>query len=272
MRAPELLDRILEPGALTAVFQPVVALGDSCTRVHYLEALVRGPRDTNLQRPDVLFSYARRKRAVARVDRACVRAILAAAEALPYDVGINVHPSTLACDPEFASFLADTARQHGLRPTQLIVEVVEHAPPAHVGAFRDALAALRDVGVRIALDDVGAGLSNYRMILDCRPTYFKLDGYIVNGAASDPYRQAVLRSIVELAQPFGAHVVAEGIESPADLAAARDAGADLGQGFLLGRPAPATAYRGAAGEQESFTESLEPAASSCTWRLQGSEA
>jgi EAL domain-containing protein (putative c-di-GMP-specific phosphodiesterase class I) len=252
--APGLLDRLLAPGALTALFQPVVTVTEQTARVHYFEAFVRGPADTNLQRPDVLFSYARRKRAAAQVDRACVRSILAAAEELPYDVGINVHASTLASDPGFAGFLADTAWQHGLQPVQLILEIVEHAPPAHIGPFRDAVAALRDIGVRIALDDVGAGLSNYKMILDCRPTYFKLDGYVVRGAADDPFRQAVLRSIVDLARPFGAHVVAEGIESASDLAAAREAGAGLGQGFLLGRPAPAAAFVDAAAADDSDDE------------------
>jgi EAL domain-containing protein (putative c-di-GMP-specific phosphodiesterase class I) len=255
---PALLDRLLEPGALTAVFQPVVTVAEGSPRVHYFEGLVRGPQDTNLQRPDVLFAYARRKRAADRVDRACVRTILAAAEALPYDVGINVHASTLASDPGFAGFLADTAWQHGLQPMQLIVEVVEHSAPAHAGAFRDAVAALRDIGVRVALDDVGAGLSNYKMILDCRPTYFKLDGYIVRGAADDQYRQAVLRSIVELARPFGAHVVAEGIESPSDLQAAREAGAELGQGFLLGRPAPAAAFGCAAASDDASNMPEQP--------------
>jgi EAL domain-containing protein (putative c-di-GMP-specific phosphodiesterase class I) len=237
-----LLERVLEPGALSALFQPVVTLADDSPRVHYFESFVRGPKGTNLERPDVLFSYARRKRAASQVDRACVRAILAAAVELPYDVGINVHASTRASDPGFASYLTDTAWQHGLQPMQLIVEVVEHAPPSHVGAFRDAVAALRDLGVRVALDDVGAGLSNYKMILDCRPTYFKIDGYVVRGAADDPFRQAVLRSIVELARPFGAHVVAEGIETASDLDAARAAGAGLGQGFLLARPAPAAEF------------------------------
>jgi EAL domain-containing protein (putative c-di-GMP-specific phosphodiesterase class I) len=245
VNATSLLDRILEPGALSVVFQPVVQLsGSQPAAVDYFEGLVRCPAVPSLERPDVLFAYVRRKRAEAAVDRACAAAIFAAAAGLGAHVGLNVHASTLAMDLEFPGFLADTAEQHGLGPAQLVVEVVEHAAPWHVRPFREAVATLRDIGVRLALDDLGAGLSNYRMLLDCRPSFFKLDGYISRGAARDFYRQAVLRSVVQLARPFGARVVAEGIECAADLAAARDAGVQLAQGFVIAAAAPAETYVG----------------------------
>src|SRR6185369_8891608 len=103
-------------------------------------------------------------------------------------------------------------------------------------AFRNALAGLRDIGARIALDDVGLGHSNFLMILECRPEYFKIDRYFVHGARSDFYRQAVLGSVVHLAKPFGARVVAEGVEDEDDLAAVRAAGIDLVQGWMFGMP------------------------------------
>src|SRR6185369_14727535 len=98
-----LMDRIVSPGALTAAFQPVFEVSDGRPRVHYLEALIRGPLGTSVEPPEVLFEYARRKNCSAEVDAACVRAVLFEARALPAAVriGINVHASTLALDPEF---------------------------------------------------------------------------------------------------------------------------------------------------------------------------
>ena len=80
------------------------------------------------------------------------------------------------------------------------------------------------------------------MILRCQPNYFKVDRYIVAGSSSDPSRRAVLSSICQMAHDMGGKVVAEGVESEADLAAVRSVGVDLAQGFLLGKPGevPAT--------------------------------
>jgi EAL domain-containing protein (putative c-di-GMP-specific phosphodiesterase class I) len=120
---------------------------------------------------------------------------------------------------------------------------VEHDVPRNGAAFSEALAGLRRLGVRVALDDIGLGHSNYKMILDCRPDYFKIDRYFVQGTGSDFYRQAVLKSVSELARPFGARVVVEGVENEEDLAAARAAGATLFQGFAFSRALPGSAYR-----------------------------
>jgi hypothetical protein len=147
---PTLLDAILAPGGLTVVFQPV------------FEAVV---------------------------DRACVATALADAGLLPGQprLSLNVHASTLGRDPGFPGFLLRTAQQADIEPRRLIVEIVEHAPALDVPGFRRALAALRETGIAIALDDVGLGQSNYKMILDARPEIYKLDKYLVSGAWSDPW-------------------------------------------------------------------------------------
>jgi EAL domain-containing protein (putative c-di-GMP-specific phosphodiesterase class I) len=239
------MDRLLEdPRALSAVFHPVLHSHAPSARPEYLEALIRGPQDTALCSPDILFEYARRKRRALELDRACVRTVLTAACALPEDlrIGLNLHASTLALDPEFLTFLGDLTSRLGIDPARLVVEVVEHVLPRDEATFATALAGLRAIGAAIALDDVGQGHSNYRMALDCRPSYLKLDRYFVTGAHADHHRQAVLASVVTLARPFGARVVAEGIETEDDLAAVRAAGIDLVQGFLFGPPAPAASH------------------------------
>jgi EAL domain-containing protein (putative c-di-GMP-specific phosphodiesterase class I) len=231
-----LIDRVLEPGALSVRFQPVYEVTQALPACHYVEALIRGPRGTTLETPDILFEYARKKNQESAVDKACVATILCAARRLPsrLSLGINVHASTLALDPEFLSFLGDTAEHEGISVSRLVIEIVEHAPPWDLAGFHNSLEGLRSIGARIALDDVGLGHSNYMMILECRPHYFKIDRYFVHGAKGDFYRQAVLTSVSQLARPFGARVIAEGVETPADLAAARASGIDLVQGYLFG--------------------------------------
>ena len=96
-----------------------------------------------------------------------------------------------------------------------MVEIVEHAPPLDVPGFRRALAELREAGLTIALDDVGLGQSNYKMILDVRPDIYKLDRYLVAGAWNDPYRQVILDSLARMVRRLEARAVAEGVEDTA---------------------------------------------------------
>src|SRR5258708_25567965 len=183
---------------------------------HYLEALIRGPRGTIAEAPTILFEYARKKNKEALVDRPCVEAILDAALRVPADIrlGITVHASSLAMDGGFVDFLGAALEARGISPLRLIVEIVEHAPPWDVVSFRAALAGLRRLGARIALDDVGLGHSNYMMICECRPDYLKGDRYFVTGFHRDFHRRPVLASIAHLAGSFRARVVPERAQDP----------------------------------------------------------
>jgi len=236
----DLLDAILEPGGLTVHFQPIMELRGGERRVYGLECLTRGPKGSNLENAEVLFEYVRRKREESLVDRACVKAALETARNVPgsLQLSVNVHASTLGRDHEFLVFLGDVADVNAISLNDITVEIVEHAPPWDGRSFLDALEGLRRIGVRIGLDDVGLGQSNYRMILDCRPDYFKVDRYFALGCAKDPYRQAVLESIHELARRFGGRVVAEGVEAADDLAAIQAIGIDLVQGHFFSPAAP----------------------------------
>jgi EAL domain-containing protein (putative c-di-GMP-specific phosphodiesterase class I) len=235
-----LLDTLLEPGKLSVVFQPIFEVGSAQLTLHGLECLIRGPRGTNAERPGVLFEYVRRKRAEAAIDRACIAAALIEATQLPVAtrLNLNVHASTLGRDLGFPGFLLDRAAEAGIPPGLLVIEIVEHAPPLDVPAFRRALAELREAGLTIALDDVGLGQSNYKMILDVRPDIYKLDRYLVAGAWNDPYRQVILDSLARMVRRLEARAVAEGVEDTHELVAVEAAGIDLVQGFLFARPMP----------------------------------
>lgn len=238
-----LLDAILEPGGLSVVFQPIFEISPEGRRVYAYEGLVRGPRGTNMESANILFDYVRRKREEPRVDRACAELALREAARLPAEarVNVNVHASTLGRDPEFLVFLGDTADVNGIAPERLTVEIVEHAPPWDGPTFLSALSALRSIGASVALDDVGLGQSNFRMILECRPDYFKVDRFFAAGVHADYHRQAVFESVAQLARRFGGRVVAEGVESEPDLAALVRLEVDLVQGHLLSPARPLAA-------------------------------
>lgn len=243
--AGRLWKQIVEPAGLTTSFQPIFEMGWGGRSVFALEALTRGPRGTNVERSDVLFEYVRRKRREAEIDRLAISAALREARGLPGMPGLslNVHASTLEQDRLLPVWLAEQAQEYGIPCHRLIIEIVEHAPPWSGPSFLMSLDRLRGLGVRIALDDVGLGQSNFRMILDCQPDLLKIDRHFVAGAHADPHRRAVLESIADLACRLGGRAVAEGIEDERDLDVALSAGLDLVQGYLLCAPYPSKCLR-----------------------------
>lgn len=243
--AGRLWKQIVEPTGLTTAFQPIFEVSWGGRSVFALEALTRGPRGTNVERSDVLFEYVRRKRREAEIDRLAISAALREARGLPDMPGLslNVHASTLEQDRLLPVWLAEQAQEYGIPCHRLIIEIVEHAPPWSGPSFLMSLDRLRGLGVRIALDDVGLGQSNFRMILDCQPDLLKIDRHFVAGAHADAHRRAVLESIGDLACRLGGRAVAEGIEDERDLEVALSAGLDLVQGYLLCAPYPGKSLR-----------------------------
>jgi EAL domain-containing protein (putative c-di-GMP-specific phosphodiesterase class I) len=233
-----LLETILDPHNLSVRFQPIFRIHERLHQVHSVEALIRGPQGTNFERADILFDYVRRKKAEAAMDRTCFATICKAAMSLPpqFRINVNVHAVTLGQRPGFTDFFWDLAERCSLPLNRFTIEIVEHAPSCNVPSLMDTVTALRDSGVRIALDDVGLGQSNYRMMLDCQPEYFKLDAYFVRGLVHYPRRRAVVESVVTLAAAMQSSVVAEGVESTDDLIELNRIGVEFVQANLLCSP------------------------------------
>lgn len=233
-----LWDLILQPNGLTTAFQPIFDARNGPLQVFAMEALTRGPQHTNIERSDILFEYVRRKRREADVDLLAIAAAMREASRLSSlpSLSLNVHAVTLERERRLPLWLAEQAAEHGVPLDRVIIEIVEHAPPWSGPQFLDTLDRLRGLGVRIALDDVGLGQSNFRMIVDCRPDLLKIDRHFVEGSHADPLRRAVLESISDLACRLGARSVAEGIEDERDAATVIAAGITLLQGYLFCRP------------------------------------
>jgi EAL domain-containing protein (putative c-di-GMP-specific phosphodiesterase class I) len=232
------LNTILQPGGITPLYQPIVEVSNGHTQIRGVECLSRGPKGTNFESAKVLFDYVRLKREESLVDRACITAALEASGALPESLGLalNVHASTLGRDTSFVAFLRTTAERHHVAMSRLTVEIVEHAPPWDGASFLSAIAAIRAAGAKVAVDDVGLGQSNFKMLLDVEPDYLKLDRYFVDACTNDPKRQAVISAVSQLARDFGAEVIAEGVEDLESLATLQRLGVSLMQGFYFARP------------------------------------
>ena len=237
-----LIDTLKRPGAIRVDFQPMLCVRNGRPRLYALEALARGPRGSNLERADVLFEYARRKGEESQVDSICIAEALASAATLPGKprISMNVHGSTLGNVPHFAEHFLDAAESYDIAPERLMLEIVEHRAPWTMESFRSTLGTLRDAGVRIAVDDLGVGASNFRMIVDCRPDHLKVDRYIAHGCSGDSVRAAVIASIVKLADAIGARPIVEGIEHEDDLETVMGLGIGIVQGFLFAPAMPAS--------------------------------
>jgi PAS domain S-box-containing protein len=223
--------RLLVDDALRTAFQPIVSLADG--RLLGVEALSRfDVADEGRTAEDWFTDAARVGLSVDLEIHAALHA-LRLATALPEDayVSVNLSPETLRWPG-----LTDALRTAPIPLSRIVVELTEHSAVEDYDALDEALRPLREEGLRIAVDDAGAGYATFRHILRLAPNLIKLDRSLICGIDSDPARRALAGAVVAFAREVGGVVIAEGIESSAELAVVLGLGVDAGQGYLLGRP------------------------------------
>ena len=183
--------------------------------------------------PDYWFAEAHLAQLSAELELLAIALAIEGLEHLPGGayLTVNCSPST-ALRPELAAALEDVPLE------RLVLEVTEHENIEDVTALVAALAPLRQAGMRVAVDDAGAGYSGLQQILDLRPEIIKLDRFFVRSIEDDPVRRALAAALARFSQDIGCAIVGEGVETPAELDALREVGFDKIQGYLLGRPAP----------------------------------
>jgi EAL domain-containing protein (putative c-di-GMP-specific phosphodiesterase class I) len=225
----ERLAPVIAGGGPLVVLQPIVDLG-TCGRIG-AEALSRFPREWGMA-PDVCFEEAH---SVGLGDRLELLALERAAAHLAHVSGyvaMNVSPATLLA-PECTALL------DRLPLERVLLELSEHDQVEDYDALTAVLFPLRARGMRLAIDDVGAGFSSLRHIVLTAPDVIKLDRSIVDGVHADPVLTTLVGSLVQFGHGCNAKVVAEGIETDMDANALRALGVDYGQGWYFGRPGPA---------------------------------
>jgi EAL domain-containing protein (putative c-di-GMP-specific phosphodiesterase class I)/DNA-binding NarL/FixJ family response regulator len=226
----ERIERILGERGYTMVYQPIVDLETS--EVVGIEALARFLAFPH-RAPDAWIAEADAVGLLAEVELALARAALDDLDRIPPNayLAVNVSPETAASDA--LRELIDEAWAD-----RIVLEMTEHLPVEDYDATRVALKRLREQGVRIAVDDAGAGFASLRHVVRLSPDFIKLDVTLTKQIDIDPVRQALAVSLSSFAEQVGAVVIAEGVESVTDLDALRQAGVRYAQGFLLGEPRP----------------------------------
>ncbi|MDO8484151.1 MAG: EAL domain-containing protein [Candidatus Limnocylindrales bacterium] len=155
----------------------------------------------------------------------------------PRRYAVNLTPASLL-DPTFeAAAMADQVRAADLDPHQFTIECTEQQAVSDVAPLQRQAKTLRRLGFGFAVDDAGAGYASFTLIAALRPSVIKIDREIVQGIGRDDAKQALVEAFVSFGRRIGARLLAEGIERRTDLATLTELGVDLGQGYLLGRPA-----------------------------------
>jgi PAS domain S-box-containing protein len=225
------ITEILRAERLQVAFQPIIELEDG--RMVGVEALARFP---SLPRtpPDVVFARAANAGLGLDLELLAVRRALVEARLLAQtlNVTVNVSPQVLA-NPA----LVDALLASGIDPRRLVVEITEHASIADYTVLEQPRQRLRDMGVRLAVDDTGAGYATLQHIVTLAPDIIKIDRGLVAEVDKDRARRALVMAVVVYAMEIGTTtVVGEGVETHDELEALKDLGVDAAQGYLIGRP------------------------------------
>lgn len=212
------------------VYQPIVEVSSGA--VVGVEALARFDAEP-ARGPDAWFAEAATVSLEVELEIHALRRALAVLPELRPTVylSVNLSPSVLM------SGALDGAGGTVV-DRRLVIELTEHAEVTDYDLVHARLAGLRARGVRVAVDDAGAGYASLRHILRLRPDIIKLDRTLTGGIAHDPVRRALASSLVSFARELGGTLVAEGVETSDELAALRRLGIPYAQGYHLGRPGP----------------------------------
>ncbi|MFC8038047.1 EAL domain-containing protein [Paenarthrobacter sp. NPDC057355] len=224
------VEAIISSRAVATAFQPIRHLATG--KVTGVEALTRFD-GVPVRSPQAWFADATSAGCVRELEFLALESAVEAAAALPAHLYVSVNVSPQAClDPRMDAILQNSS----LAADRIVLELTEHTPVTDYEPLCAALGRARSLGLRIAVDDAGAGFASMRHILHVRPDVIKLDRDLVSEIDGNQAKMALGAAMVTFATGIGADLVAEGIETEEELAAVRDLGVTAGQGYLLGRP------------------------------------
>ena len=247
----DLLD-LIGTQQLTCQFQPIVDLRDGYT--YGYEALIRSPKGRLVRRFGQMFEAANQASMVAWFDIACQEQCFAQAAklGLKRTLFVNMDAAGLAYLDLHDRSLADRARDLGISPSRIVIEITERQAIEDFPRLVKYVARLRDDGFKIAIDDAGAGYNSLYTISEMRPDFIKIDRAMVRNIDVNGERRALLIALMQYARRIGTAVLAEGAETQNELAALIDIGIPYGQGYLMGKPQDD--FRGVARPLREFIE------------------
>jgi len=222
----ERVQPVLDAGGPTIVFQPIVAFADGARAG--AEALSRFPAEWGMP-PDEVFAQTASIGLGVEFEVLAVQCALSRLLDFNGYLSINFSPATLL-DQRCVALLQRSPLD------RIVLELSEHDRVEDYEELATVLAPLRARGMRLAIDDVGAGFSSLRHIMLTTPDIIKLDRSIVAGVSSDQILHTLVKALVDFGHEAGARMVAEGVETRDDASVLRAAGVDYAQGWYFARP------------------------------------
>lgn len=229
--------RIIENRDIQTFYQPIVKL-DRGDIIGY-EALSRGPAGSILHSPLDLLSAAESNDMLWELEMLFRSLAIEKATGLPKDhfLFLNVDPNVIR-DPKFERGLTrDHLDKFGISPDKIIFEITERTAIDDYDTFKETLNYYTNQGYKIAIDDAGAGYSGMNTIVETKPNFIKIDMNIVRNIHKDTFKQAIVKSFVQLGNNTNILIIAEGIETKEELKTLIRLGVYAGQGYYFQRPA-----------------------------------
>ncbi|WP_226670619.1 EAL domain-containing protein [Metabacillus litoralis] len=228
---------ILHDRHLSIYFQPIVQFHSKNT-IFGFEALSRGPVDSFFHSPINLFPYAEKEGLLYSLEKLARERAFEESKGILKDkkLFINLN-SQVVYDNKFnPGHTISLLHQYGLDPKNVVFEITERNAINDFAAFRNVLHHYREQGFQIAIDDAGAGYSSLQSISELMPDYIKVDRSLICGIDKSPVKSNILEAFVSFAKKMNSEIIAEGIETEAELKKVMELGIEFGQGFFIARP------------------------------------
>ncbi|MFC3282610.1 sensor domain-containing phosphodiesterase [Litchfieldella rifensis] len=222
------INAAISSGSISMVYQPIYNVAKEV--LVGFESLARFSM-IPVRTPDVWFKEASQVGLDVPLEIQAIKLALPLIERLPADcyLSVNISPKLLL-DAEVRSVLEEWPAE------QIVIELTEHSIIERYEDIAEALEPLRDRGIRLAVDDAGAGYASFRHILSLSPDIIKLDMSITRNIDTDHRRRALAVGLIAFAEATNTKIIAEGVETKAEMAMLRQLGVNKAQGYFLGRP------------------------------------
>jgi EAL domain-containing protein (putative c-di-GMP-specific phosphodiesterase class I) len=230
------LRRILQSKDILIRYQPIVRLGDGS--VFGYEALSCGPEGDLFQNPEMLFSFAEKTDQIVDLERLCRTESVRGAARLPrgHKLFLNCSAHGITDAEGLSAALLGHAEGSGLAPADVVLEITERVAVTAWNEFRRRIDSLREMGFRVAIDDMGAGYSSLHSVAEVDPDFLKFDIALVRDIHLSPIKKGLLESLCLLAERIDAQVIAEGVEKEEEFETLREMKVPFGQGYLFSPP------------------------------------
>jgi EAL domain-containing protein (putative c-di-GMP-specific phosphodiesterase class I) len=234
MKKYELLGWIIADNLINTVFQPIVKLDNGAIMGY--EALSRGPEGTELYSPLEIIKEVKIQDMISDVDSLFVRNAFVNAKmrGIRDLLFINIEP--VAYEYYYSMLTLVQSQKFGIDPERIVIEITERSRVSKIRGFKECAKICTRLGMSLACDDFGSYYSNFDILRLINPKYIKVDRSITRGIDREPYAQAILKSLLLLADLTGITPIVEGVETKEELMTLLQFGVKSAQGYFLAMP------------------------------------